>query len=86
MDLADRVEALERALEQVNAYFTAPEPDFPAGGADAGTAVAGEEEPPATVPAPKAVRAWARGQGIDVPARGPLPEDVVARYLAAAED
>lgn len=36
-------------------------------------------------PAPKDVRAWARAQGIDVPARGQLPADVVAQYQAAHE-
>jgi hypothetical protein len=37
--------------------------------------------PPA--PSPKAVRAWARAEGLEAPARGPLPDDLVDRYLAA---
>jgi hypothetical protein len=30
-----------------------------------------------------AVRAWARGQGIDVKERGRVPADIVARYREA---
>ena len=41
--------------------------------------------PSAAAPSTKAVRAWARESGIEVPARGPLPDDVVATYLAAQE-
>jgi hypothetical protein len=37
-------------------------------------------------PAAKDVRAWARAEGLDVPARGPLPDDIVARYKAATRD
>jgi len=42
---------------------------------------------PAAVPEPsaKTVRAWARGEGIEVPSRGSVPDDVVARYKAAQE-
>jgi hypothetical protein len=36
-------------------------------------------------PAPKDVRAWARDQGIDVPARGKVPDDVVEQYKAAQD-
>lgn len=32
---------------------------------------------------PKAVRAWAASAGIDVPARGRIPNDVVEQYHAA---
>lgn len=39
----------------------------------------------AAKPAPKAIRAWARERGIEVPARGTLPDDVVAAYQAAQE-
>lgn len=38
---------------------------------------------PAPKPPAKAVRAWAKEQGIEVPARGPLPDDVIERYVAA---
>lgn len=38
---------------------------------------------PADAPEAKAVRAWAREEGIDVPARGKVPDDVVAAYQAA---
>lgn len=34
-------------------------------------------------PAAKDVRAWARDAEIDVPARGPIPDDVVEQYLEA---
>lgn len=37
-------------------------------------------------PAPKDVRAWAAAEGIDVPARGKLPDDVIAAYQAARND
>jgi hypothetical protein len=40
------------------------------------------EDPPAA-PAAKDVRAWAKAEGIEVPSRGPLPDDVVERYRAA---
>lgn len=40
-------------------------------------------EQPAAAPDTKAVRAWAREQGIDVPPRGKLPADVVEAYQAA---
>lgn len=33
---------------------------------------------------PKAVRTWAKEQGIDVPARGRLPRSVVEQYQAAS--
>ena len=33
---------------------------------------------------PKAIRAWAVTNGIDVPARGRIPRDVEAQYLRAA--
>lgn len=39
----------------------------------------------ATGPSLKAVRAWAKAEGIDVPARGKLPDEVIARYQAAHE-
>lgn len=32
-------------------------------------------------PAAKDVRAWAKAEGIEVPARGPLPDEVVELYL-----
>lgn len=43
---------------------------------------------PETVPDPPApsaakVRAWAKAEGLDVPARGPMPDDVIAAYQAA---
>ncbi len=38
-----------------------------------------------TEPSPADVRAWARTEGINVPARGPIPDAVVARYKAAQE-
>jgi len=34
-------------------------------------------------PAARDVRAWAKAEGIDVPARGPIPDDVVDRYRDA---
>lgn len=36
-----------------------------------------------TTPVPKDVRAWAAEQGIEVPARGKLPDAVVEQYQAA---
>lgn len=39
-----------------------------------------------TAPRPAEVRAWAREQGIDVPARGKLPPEIVERYLEAREE
>lgn len=54
------------------------EPPAPAQQADA--------PPPAEPPAAKDVRAWAKGQGIEVPSRGAIPEDVMAQYLAAHQE
>lgn len=34
-------------------------------------------------PDPKEVRAWAVAQGMEVPARGRLPQDVIDKFLAA---
>lgn len=34
-------------------------------------------------PAAKDVRAWAKANGVDVPAKGRIPDDVVAAYTAA---
>lgn len=42
--------------------------------------------PPADPPAAKDVRAWAKEKGIEVPARGALPEAVVAQYVAAHQE
>lgn len=41
------------------------------------------ETPQAVQPDPKAVRAWAADQGIDVPAKGRIPADVNEAYQAA---
>lgn len=38
------------------------------------------------VPSSKAVRAWAKAQGLDVPSRGPIPDEVVEQYKAAQEE
>ncbi len=38
---------------------------------------------PASAPAPGAIRAWAKSQGIAVSERGRVPADVVKRYQAA---
>lgn len=38
------------------------------------------------VPSPKDVRAWAAEAGVEVPARGKLPDDVIAAYQAARND
>lgn len=47
--------------------------------ADVGDPEPVDEHPPAA----KDVRAWATANSIDVPARGPIPDDVVERYKAA---
>ena len=39
-----------------------------------------------TAPRPAEVRAWAREQGIDVPARGKVPPEIIERYLEAREE
>jgi len=41
------------------------------------------DPPAAPKPTAKAVRAWAKDEGIEVPARGPIPDDIVDRYQAA---
>ncbi len=49
-------------------------------------AAADESGPaPAGTPAPKDVRTWAAGQGIEVSAKGKLPDALVAQYLAAQQ-
>jgi hypothetical protein len=57
-----------------------PEPDVEA------EAKAEEPEPPSDAdvqprPSNAEVRAWAKAEGIDVPARGPVSDDLVAQYL-----
>lgn len=62
----------------VEAYPDLWEPvqvDYPAAPADAAPAMK-----------PADVRAWAREQGIDVPARGKLPDEVIAAYQAAQQE
>lgn len=41
-------------------------------------------EPPPK-PAAKEVRAWAKAEGVDVPSRGPIPDDVFERFVKANE-
>ena len=43
-------------------------------------------EPGRATPTNAEVRAWARDQGIDVPARGRVPDDLVEQYLAATKE
>jgi len=54
--------------------------DFPAD--DGEVAPAGEPEGPSA----RAVRAWARKHDLEVPARGKVPDELVAAYLAAQEE
>ncbi|BBA99273.1 hypothetical protein RVR_5819 [Actinacidiphila reveromycinica] len=42
-----------------------------------------ESQNATAAPAAKDVRAWAKDNGVDVPARGAIPEDVMAQYAAA---
>ena len=42
-----------------------------------------EPEPADDEPKPAAVRAWARAEGLDVPARGNLSTDLIEQYKAA---
>lgn len=42
-----------------------------------------EADEAATRPAAGTVRAWARANEVDVPARGPIPDDVYAAYTEA---
>lgn len=58
--------------------------DYPAPAAEASTRDNGPKVDNAG-PTPKDVRSWAREQGIDVPARGKVPDDVVDRYKAAQD-
>jgi len=44
------------------------------------------EQPADGAPAAKDVRAWAKEQGIEVPARGALPADLYAQYQAAHQE
>jgi hypothetical protein len=58
--------------------------DFAGEGEPTGPAAA--STPPSAggaAPTNKAVRAWAKAEGIDVPARGKIADDVVAQYEAA---
>ncbi|MFI0897070.1 histone-like nucleoid-structuring protein Lsr2 [Streptomyces sp. NPDC020983] len=42
-----------------------------------------EKNAPVEQPAAKDVRAWAKEQGIEVPVRGAVPQDVTDAYVAA---
>ncbi|BBB01070.1 hypothetical protein RVR_8313 [Actinacidiphila reveromycinica] len=44
---------------------------------------ASEPASAAAQPAAKDVRAWAKDNSVEVPARGAIPEDVMAQYVAA---
>lgn len=77
-DEAELVALIRRSLEQM------------AGGAgddgDEGAGAGQGDDGPAPAPKPptaKAVRAWAKANSVEVPARGPLPDDIVARYIEA---
>lgn len=41
---------------------------------------------PAPKPSTAEVRKWAREQGLDVPARGPVPTDLIDGYIAATTE
>lgn len=77
------LEAAPEMFEPVFVHFEVdgeqPDPDEPP------PAEPAETQAPAGTPAPKDVRAWAAGQGIDVPARGKLPDAVVEQYQAAQQ-
>lgn len=78
--------------ERVDDADTEPGSTAPDGqdGPDGAPTTENPSEAPAAAPAAteapppaKDVRAWARAEGLDVPARGPLPDDLVERYVAA---
>lgn len=62
----------------------APAADEPPAGVTGDTAAADDVDTTSAPAAPAArdVRAWARAEGIDVPASGPLPVAVVDQYMA----
>jgi hypothetical protein len=53
-------------------------------GTEVQAATVAEPESSEPKPAAKDVRAWAKAEGIEVPARGPIPDDVIERYRAAS--
>jgi len=67
--------ALSRAIDR---FWDAGHPVASAGGKRRRGATAGRD--------PKAIRAWARANGIAVPSRGRIPADVENRYHASMDD
>ena len=57
--------------------------DFAGEGEPTGPAASTPPSAGGAAPTNKAVRAWAKAEGIDVPARGKIPDDVIAQYEAA---
>lgn len=51
-----------------------------------GTAAKSEPEPEPDTADPKAVRAWAKDQGLDVPARGKIPDEVYELYAESQQE
>jgi hypothetical protein len=52
---------------------------------DPAPAEAAPQTAPAGTPDPKAVRAWAAGNGVEVSAKGKIPDAVNAAFLAAQQ-
>lgn len=88
------LDAAGEMFEPVNVHFEVSEPpttvteDEPPANPQSTAPPAAEVPPPAEPaaadqPAPKDVRAWAAEQGIEVPARGKLPDTLVEQYQAA---
>jgi len=67
--------ALSRAIDR---FWDAGHPVASPGGKRRRGATAGRD--------PKAIRAWARANGIAVPSRGRIPADVENRYHASMDD
>lgn len=77
-------------LEAFPGHFAPLRPTFevedePEGEAETEPASPADTADTPSAPAPKDVRAWAAEQGIEVPARGKLPQDVVDAYTAAQQ-
>lgn len=73
-------------LDTFGGLFEPLRPMFEVDDEPEGETEAGDAASAPAGPAPKDVRAWAAGQGIEVPARGKIPAEVNEQYAAAHQE
>ncbi|MEW2300273.1 histone-like nucleoid-structuring protein Lsr2 [Streptomyces sp. NPDC006655] len=77
------LDAYQQEFEPVFVTFEVDDAAGPAESAPAEQGPADDQTEGGAKPDPKAVRAWAAENGVDVPARGKIPDAVYEQYAAA---